>query len=126
MRRFSVRSVMILIVGAAIGVTALRNANSYWAVAIATSVVAALATSGVGALTLRGGEQSGCAGFAVFSGVYLIAAVVSEYSGPFKSCLGTAVALNYVQFQVGDYTLYNANLAKLRAESRALCRSLCW
>ena len=71
MRRFSVRSLMLFIVGAAVGLAALRNANAYWPSATATVVVVAVATSVMGALTLRGRERYEWAGFAVFSGAYL-------------------------------------------------------
>jgi hypothetical protein len=105
MRRFSVRSVMVLIVGAAVGLAALRNANFFWASASATAVVVAVATSVVGALTLRGPERYAWAGFAVFCGLYLAVTVGSVFSDPFKESLGTVAALNYVQSHADPYPI---------------------
>ncbi len=124
MRGFSVRSLMLVIVGAAVGLAALRSANVYWAAATATLVVAALATSVLGALGLRGREQYQWAGFALFSAVYLVVTVGTLLSEPFKGSFGTTVALNYVQSQVaytqsqvdGDYLALLAHLRELRAK----------
>jgi hypothetical protein len=84
MRRFSVRSLMVLIVGAAVGLAALRNANVYWAAGMSIAVLMALATSIASALILRGREQCASTGFAVFSGVYLVFAV-TEFSNSFQN-----------------------------------------
>jgi hypothetical protein len=120
MRRFSVRSLMLLIVGAALGLAALRSANVYWAATTATLFVAALATSVVGALALRGREQYQWAGFAVFSVVYLAATALSLLFEPFYY-FGTTVALNYVQSQVvGDSSASLAHLLQRRARVVAL------
>jgi hypothetical protein len=103
MRRFSVRTLMVLIVGAAVGLAALRNANVYWAATLVAVVLAAVATSLTGAMTLRGREQCGWAGFAIFSTVYLVGAVASEFSLSFRELFGPTAALEYVQSKVsGD------------------------
>jgi hypothetical protein len=102
MRRFSVRSLMVLIVGAAVGLAALRNANFFWASATVTVVVVAVATSVIGALTLRGRERYACAGFAVFSGVYLAVAVGIVLPERFKAYFGPIVALEYVRSKVSS------------------------
>ncbi len=95
-----VRTLMVLIVGAAVGLAALRNANGYWASATATVVVVAIATSVVGALPLHSRERSAWAGFAVFSGVYLVVAVGTVLSDRLKDYFGPTVALAYVQSMV--------------------------
>jgi hypothetical protein len=102
MRRISVRSLMVVIVGTAVGLAGLRNANKYWAAVILTGVELAVATSVVGALALRGREQCGWAGFAVFSGVYLVVAIGNIFPDEFKESLGTTAALKYIQSQVTD------------------------
>jgi hypothetical protein len=121
MRRFSVRGVMILIVDAAVGLAALRNANGFWAPAIATVVVVSVATSVVGALTLRGRGRYVWAGFAVFSGVYLAVAVGTLLSAGFNEYFGPTVALRYVQSKVRD-DLSNADLSDLVALRARLLR----
>lgn len=93
MRRFSVRFFMVLVVVAAVGLAALRNANVYWASAIAVVVWLAIAASVIGALALRGRERYGWAGFAVFSVEYLGVTVGTALSDPFKDPFGTELAL---------------------------------
>ena len=102
MRRFSVRSLMVLIVGAAVGLTALRNANVFWASATATVVALAVATSLTAALTLRGRERYAWTGFAVFSGVYLAAAAGTVV--PNGNYFGPTVAIEYARSNLsGDW-----------------------
>lgn len=96
MRHFSVRTLMVLIVGAAVGLAALRNANVYWASAVAVVVGVAVAVSLIGALALRGKERYTWAGFAVFSVAYLGVTVGTVLSDPFKDPFGTNKLLNYV------------------------------
>jgi hypothetical protein len=86
MRRFSVRSLMVLIVGAAVGLTALRNANALWASATATVVAVTVATSLTAALTLRGRERY--AG----TGVYLAVAVYPLLANYFAPSLAVEYA----------------------------------
>jgi hypothetical protein len=75
----------------------------YWAAVLATVFVAAVATFVIGAMTLRAKERCGWAGFAVFSTIYLAAAVASEFSGSFRRLFGPTAALEYVQSKVsGD------------------------
>jgi hypothetical protein len=94
---------MLFVVGAAVGLTALRNANVFWASATATVVMLAVATSLVGALTLRGREQSAWVGFAVFTVAYLAVAVGTVLSDQFKYYFGPTVAFEYVRLKVsGD------------------------
>jgi hypothetical protein len=96
-RRISVRTLMVLILGAAVGLAALRNANVYWASATTTVVVVAVATSVVGALPLHSRERSAWAGFAVFSGMYLAVAVGTVVSSGFTDYFGPTIAIEYVQ-----------------------------
>jgi hypothetical protein len=100
MRRFSVRSLMVFIVGAAVGLAALRNANVYWAAGMSVAVLAALATSAVGIIVLRASEQCAWAGFAVFSGMYLACAVCGQFFDGVRQSFGPTVALNYLLSQV--------------------------
>jgi hypothetical protein len=85
MRRFSIRGLMVLIVGAAVGFAALRNADTYWAAGMSIAVLMALATSIASALILRGREQCAWTGFAVFSGVYLVFAAFTEFSNTLQN-----------------------------------------
>lgn len=70
MRRFSIRSLMAIVVAAAIAVAALRNADDYWAggLLLGTSLFIGVAT--VGAVYHSGPRRAGRLGFAVFAGGY--------------------------------------------------------
>jgi hypothetical protein len=118
MRRFSVRSLMILIVVAAIGLAALRNANPYWAGAMEAVVAVSVATSVTAALALRGKDQIGRAGFAVFSIMYLLITVGSVFSDSFKASFPTAAALRYVQSLVSDTGITNSQQRRATLATR--------
>jgi hypothetical protein len=102
MRRFSIRSVMAFVLASAIGMAALRNANEFWAGAMIMVALAAVGTAVLGALTLRGADRYGWAGFAVFSGGYLVIAVGPWPSDSSKPQLGTTVLLTYVRALAAD------------------------
>ena len=123
MRRFSVRSLMIFIVGAAVGLAALRNANVYWAAGMSVAVLAALATSVVGMLALRGKEQCAWAGFTVFSSMYLGCTAWSEFSDGFRDSFGPTVALNYIQSQAEELGTVRRDLLRMAEASVKLERA---
>jgi hypothetical protein len=87
---------MVLIVGAAVGLAALRNANVYWATAMAVVLLVVVGTSLIGAIALRGREQFGWIGFAVFSVLYLGVTVGNFLSDPFKDPFRTWALLDYI------------------------------
>jgi hypothetical protein len=102
MRRFSIRSLMAFVLACALGMAALRNANEFWAGAMIMVALAAVGTAVLGALTLRGADRYGWAGFAVFSGGYLVIAVGPWPSDSFKPQLGTTALLTYVRARAAD------------------------
>jgi hypothetical protein len=123
MRRFSVRSLMVFIFGAAVGLAALRNANVYWAAGMSVAVLAALATSVVGIISLRGKEQCAWAGFAVFSSMYLGCTAWSEFSDGFRDSFGPTVALNYIQSQAEELGTVRRDLLRMAGASVKLERA---
>jgi hypothetical protein len=100
MRRFSIRALMAFVVASAVGLAALRSANGLWAAILLTLALVAVGAAVLGALILREGPRYGWAGFAVFSGGYLILAVGPGLSDAFKPHLGTTYLLNYVKSRV--------------------------
>jgi hypothetical protein len=102
MRRFSIRSMMAFVLASALGMAALRNANEFWAGAMIMVALAAVGTAVLGALTLRGAERYGWAGFAVFSGGYLVIAFGPWPSDSSKPQLGTTALLTYVRARAAD------------------------
>jgi hypothetical protein len=91
MRRFSIRTLMAFVLVSAIGLAALRNANELWAGALLLVALAAAGAAVLGAIFLRGREQAWWAGFALFSGGYLVAAIC-----PVQSPLATTQMLIYI------------------------------
>ena len=102
MCRFTIRSVMAFVLASALGMAALKNANEFWAGATIMVALAALGTAVLGALTLRGADRYGWAGFAVFSGGYLVIAFGPWPSDSFKPQLGTTALLTYVRASAAD------------------------
>ena len=100
MRRISIRSLMGFVVVSAIGLAALRGANELWAAVMLTIAFGSVAAAVLGALIFRERPRYGWAGFAVFSGGYLILAVGPGLSDVFRPHLATTYLLKYVQAQV--------------------------
>ncbi len=119
MRRISIRSLMGFVVVSAIGLAALRGANELWAAVMLTIAFGAVAAAVLGALIFRERPRYGWAGFAVFSGGYLILAVGPGLSDAFRPHLATTYLLTYVQEQVAASS--NA-LAKGEAERALLAK----
>ena len=65
--RFSIRTLMAVIVVSAVGLAGLRNANELWAGMLLIVALAAIGISVLGILMLRGKDQVLCVGFALFS-----------------------------------------------------------
>jgi hypothetical protein len=96
MTRFSVRSVMLSIIAAAVSLAALRNANALWGAALPSVLVLAVTTSVIGAIGLRGREQYGWAGFLLFSVVYLVVTIGNILPERFEDPFRTSWLLDYV------------------------------
>jgi hypothetical protein len=95
MRRFSIRTLMAVILVSAVGLAALRNANELWAGTMLLITLAAVGVAVLGAVNLRGRERAWWQGIALFSGGYLVFALV-----PWLSIhLGTTHLLDYVHAQ---------------------------
>ncbi len=80
MRRFSVRTLMVLIVGAAAGLAALRDASEIWAGIMLTLVLSILGTAIFGAIYKRGRRRADWLGFAVFGWGYFMLAFGPGFS----------------------------------------------
>lgn len=100
MRRFSIRSLMALIVVAAIGLAALRNANGLWAGMLLLLALAAIGSAVMGAVILRGKERYWSAGFAFFAGCYLVLAIGPWLSSWYSSRIGTTYLLNQLRHRM--------------------------
>jgi hypothetical protein len=94
MRRISIRSVMALIILAAIGLAALRNADELWAGTLLLVALALVGLGVMGAVIMRGRERYWWAGFAFFGGAYLALTVGPWLSDTFRPQLGTTQLLD--------------------------------
>ena len=95
MRRFSIRTLMALIAGSAVGLAALRNANELWARVMMMLAVGLVCVAGLWAILLRGRERAWWLGFAVLGCAYL-----SVSLSPLRSRLSTTHLLEYVHAKV--------------------------
>jgi hypothetical protein len=117
--RFSIRTLMAVVVVAAIGLAALRNANDLWAGVLLTIVFLALASAVMAALILRDRERYTWAGFAFFAGGYLAMTLGPGLSAPFKAHFGTTALLAYAQSQVAVASPASSGTAPNRQVRRA-------
>lgn len=70
MRRFTILGLMGLVLGAAVAVAALRNADDYWAGGLLLGTVLLIATGTLGAFYHSGHRRANRLGFVVFAGGY--------------------------------------------------------
>jgi hypothetical protein len=76
MRHISIRTLMAFITVCAIGLTALTSTDPHQKVIMMLFTLAALFAGLIGAIVLRGREQSWCLGFSAFWGAYCLLAIV--------------------------------------------------
>jgi hypothetical protein len=96
MRQTSVRTVMVLVLVSAVGLTALRNADDLWAGMMFLTALAAVLVAAMGAVILRGHDQFWCGGLAFCGAGYLLLAVGPWHNETFEPLLGTTLLLRYV------------------------------
>jgi hypothetical protein len=96
MGRFSIRTLMAFIVGSAIGLAALRNANDRWAKMMFIAALVSIGVAALGGCFLRAKERARWMGEAIFGGGYLVLALTPSFS----YCLGTTQLLDYIHAKV--------------------------
>jgi hypothetical protein len=70
MRRFTILGLMGLVLGLAVGIAALRNADDYWAGGLLLATALLIGVAALGAVYQSGRRRAGRLGFAVFTGGY--------------------------------------------------------
>ncbi len=75
MRRFSIRTLMAVVVVCAVGPAALINANDWWAGIMPLVALASVGVAVLGAVILSGRARYWWLGYSLFSGAYLILTV---------------------------------------------------
>jgi hypothetical protein len=125
MHRFSIRTLMAVILVSAIGLAALRNANGIWAGLMMQFALAAVGVAAIGAVISRGCERYWWTGFWVFAGGYLVLVFAPGVSTEISPKLLTTQFLAYVHSQVtvSDRGAFRASLITYQRTRRQLQNS---
>src|SRR5262245_56725529 len=100
MRRFTILGLMGLVLGMAVAIAALRNADDNWAGGFLLGAAILIGVVTLGAVTHSGRRRAGRLGFAVFGGGYFALAFLG-LSDQNLAKLPTTRLLAYVHQQVG-------------------------
>ena len=106
--RMSIRTLVASIVGTAIGLVALRNANDRWAKMMFTAALVSAGVAALGACFLQAKERARWTGEAIFSGGYLILALTPWIS----SSLGTTHLFDYIHAKVVASTVAHFEMSR--------------
>jgi hypothetical protein len=113
MQRLSIRTLMAFVLVSAVGLAALRNASDLRAGMMMLVALAAVGVAVLGAIFLRSPQRVWWTGFAIFSGGYLVFALV-----PWLSLqLGTTHVLDYVHAQVVSSSILTFEVSRFDQSS---------
>jgi hypothetical protein len=99
MRRFTILSLMWAVVGVAVAIAALRNADDYWAGGLILVVAILIGAVTLGAFYHSGRQRARRLGFAIFGGGYFTLAFLG-LSDQYLARLPTTWLLMYIHQQV--------------------------
>jgi hypothetical protein len=105
MRRFTILGLMGLVLGMAVAIAALRNADDYWAGGLLMATAMLISAAALGAFYHSGGRRAERLGFAVFAGGYFALAFLG-LSEPNLNRLPTTWLLRYVHEKVAPPRTY--------------------
>ena len=114
MRRFTILGLMGLVLGVAIAVAALRNADDYWAGGLILATAHLIGVVTLGAVYHTGRRRAGRLGFAVFTGGYFALAFLG-LSDQNLAKLPTTWLLVYVHQRVAAPQTFTVTLTERRA-----------
>ena len=112
MRRFSIRTLMAVVLMSAVGLAALRNANELWATVMTMVALAFVCVAVLWAMLLRGRERAWWAGFALLGGVYLFVSL-----SPLRNRRSTTRSLEYVHAKVADTSIATFDVSRFDQNS---------
>jgi hypothetical protein len=112
MRRFSIRTLMALVLVSAVGLAAIRNANELWAKVMTIVALAFVCVAVVWAILRCGRERAWWLGFAVLGGVYLFVSF-----SPLRYRLGTTHLLEYVHAKVAGSSIATFEISRFDQNS---------
>jgi hypothetical protein len=110
MRRFTILGLMGLVLGVAVAVAALRNADDYWAGGLLVATALLIGMAVLGAVYHSGRRRAARLGFAVFAGGYFALAFLG-LSAENRAKLPTTWLLSYVHNLVAPSPTYIVKLA---------------
>jgi hypothetical protein len=99
MRRFTILGLMGLVLGLAVAIAALRNADDYWAGGLLLGTALLIGLAALGAVYHSGRRRAGRLGFAVFAGGYFTLTFLG-LSGQNLAKLPTTWLLAYIHQRV--------------------------
>jgi hypothetical protein len=100
MRRFSVSSLMIVVLICAVSLTAVRNANELWAGILLLLTLGIALVALLGIIYRQDNDRAWWVGFALFEGSYLALAFGPWFADQIEPNLPTTLLLNYVHSKV--------------------------
>lgn len=106
MRRFTILGLMGVVLGLAVAIAALRNADDHWAGGLLLAMALLIGIATLGAIYHCGPRRAGRLGFAVFAGGYFALAFVA-LSEPNLNRLPTEWLLRYVHEKVAPNPIYH-------------------
>jgi hypothetical protein len=109
MRRFTILALMGLVLGMAVAIAALRNADDYWAGGVLLGTAVLIGVSTLGAVYHSGHRRAGRLGFAVFGGGYFALAFLG-LSEQNLAKLPTTWLLTYVHQRVAPPLTFTVTL----------------
>jgi hypothetical protein len=109
MRRFTILGLMGLVLGIAVAIAALRNADDYWAGGLLLTTAGIIGVTTLGACYRSGRQRAARLGFAVFAGGYFALAFLG-LSAPHLAQLPTTWLLVYIHQRVAPPQMYSFTL----------------
>ena len=98
--RFSIGSLMVVVLFCGVGAAALRSSSGLWAQVLFTLTLAMLGVAALGALYRRGARRASWAGFVLFGGGYLALCFGPWAAGEVRPHLATSALLSYARERI--------------------------
>jgi hypothetical protein len=119
MRRISIRTLMAVIVVCAVGMSALINANNWWAGIMPLIALASVGVAVLGAVILSGRARCWWLGYSLFSGVYLMLTVGPGISMDVTHSLVTTRMIIDFHSRIADAELKALQQQQAKQEARS-------
>jgi hypothetical protein len=124
MTRFSIASLMALILFIAVGLAALVNANGLWSGWLLLIALFSIGFAVIGAFLSQGRERCFWAGYAPFAGVYFTLSLTPLVSDAFGPLLGTTHVLQLVYDRLGFVSLPDSDIEQLQIQRTMILAEL--